>query len=107
MKSRLYSIIKSPIVTEKSNNVLANTNTYTFSVVRDANKLEIKAAVEEAFNVKVKSVNTLNMQGKVKRTGQRIGRRQDWKRHILLYNQVKLFHLVKVMLNRSKEDGNR
>jgi len=80
MKSRLYSIIKSPIVTEKSNNVLANTNTYTFSVVRDANKLEIKAAVEEAFNVKVKSVNTLNMQGKVKRTGQRIGRRQDWKK---------------------------
>ena len=65
MKSRLYSIIKSPIVTEKSNNVLAETNTYTFSVVRDANKLEIKAAVEEAFNVKVKSVNTLNMQGKV------------------------------------------
>lgn len=80
MKSRLYSIIKSPIVTEKSNNVLAETNTYTFSVVRDANKLEIKAAVEEAFNVKVKSVNTLNMQGKVKRTGQRIGRRQDWKK---------------------------
>lgn len=78
-KSRLYSIIKSPLVTEKTNNV-AQLGTYTFSVVRDANKLEIKAAVEEIFNVKVKSVNTLNYQGKVKRTGQRIGRRQDWKK---------------------------
>lgn len=78
-KSRLYSIIKSTIVTEKSNNVAKN-NTYTFVVERDANKLEIKEAFQTIFGVEVKSVNTLNYMGKTKRTGQRIGRRQDWKK---------------------------
>ncbi|MGN1394511.1 MAG: 50S ribosomal protein L23 [Succinivibrionaceae bacterium] len=78
-KSRLYSILKRPIVTEKTSGLLQS-GTYAFAVVTDANKQEIKAAVEEIFNVKVKSVNTLNYQGKVKRTGQRLGRRQDWKK---------------------------
>jgi large subunit ribosomal protein L23 len=76
---RLYSIIKAPVVTEKSNNLQA-LNTFVFKVEPNANKQEIKFAVEQIFDVKVKSVRTLNMKGKVKRTGARLGRRQDWKK---------------------------
>ena len=49
-------------------------------VLPSASKDEIKFAVEQIFDVKVKSVNTLNVRGKVKRTGNRMGRRQDWKK---------------------------
>ena len=76
---RLYSIIKAPVVTEKSN-ALAAMNTFVFKVDSSANKQEIKFAVEQIFQTKVKSVRTLNMPGKVKRTGGRLGRRQDWKK---------------------------
>lgn len=75
-----YDIIKRPIITEQS---MAETGDkkYTFEVARDANKIEIAKAVEEIFGVKVKKVNTLNMQGKVKRTGRYPeGRRPAWKK---------------------------
>ena len=75
-----YDIIKRPIITEQS---MAETGgkKYTFEVARDANKIEIARAVEEIFGVKVKKVNTLNMQGKVKRTGRYPeGRRAAWKK---------------------------
>jgi len=75
-----YDIIKRPIITEQS---MAETGDkkYTFEVARDANKIEIAHAVEEIFGVKVKKVNTLNMQGKVKRTGRYPeGRRPAWKK---------------------------
>ena len=63
-----YDIIKRPTVTEKSM-ILAADKKYTFEVAKDANKIEIAKAVEEIFGVNVAKVNTLNMQGKVKRTG--------------------------------------
>lgn len=75
-----YDIIRRPIITEQS---MAETGDkkYTFEVARDANKIEIAKAVEEIFGVKVKKVNTLNMQGKVKRTGRYPeGRRPAWKK---------------------------
>jgi Ribosomal protein L23 len=75
-----YDIIKRPIITERS---MANTEMrcYTFEVAKDANKIEIKKAVEEIFDVKVQKVNTLNMQGKEKRTGRYpAGRRPSWKK---------------------------
>ncbi len=80
IKSRLYDIIKSPLVTEKTNDVSKANNVVAVAVVRDATKPEIKAAFEEILGVKVKAVNTLNCRGKVKRVGQRTGRRQDWKK---------------------------
>ena len=80
IKSRLYNIIKSPVFTEKTVALNKVYNVVSVAVVRDANKYEIKEAFEQIFSVKVKSVNTLNCQGKVKRTGQRLGRRQDWKK---------------------------
>ncbi len=75
-----YDIIKRPIITERS---MAGTEMkrYTFEVAKDANKIQIAKAVEEIFGVKVAKVNTLNMQGKEKRTGRfPAGRRPAWKK---------------------------
>ncbi len=75
-----YDIIKRPIITEQSM-AASQDKRYTFEVAKDANKIEIAKAVEEAFGVKVAKVNTLNMQGKTKRMGaQPAGRRPSWKK---------------------------
>ena len=75
-----YDIIKRPIITEQSMAETAGKK-YTFEVAKDANKIEIAHAVEEIFGVKVAKVNTLNMQGKLKRTGRYpVGRRASWKK---------------------------
>jgi large subunit ribosomal protein L23 len=67
-----FQVIKRPIVTEKSTK-LSQKNQYTFEVDRNANKIEIKKAVEELFNVKVVSVNVVNEIAKAKRVGQHSG----------------------------------
>ena len=73
-------VIIRPIVTEHSYDQMEN-NVYTFEVAKNANKIEIAKAVEEIFGVKVAKVNTLNMQGKMKRMGARpAGRRPSWKK---------------------------
>lgn len=77
------SIIKMAIVTEKSTNLRAKQNKYAFMVDREANKIEIKRAVEQLFKVKVKNVHTMNMHGKVKRMGRFEGKRPDWKKAIV------------------------
>jgi large subunit ribosomal protein L23 len=56
-------------------------------VAPDANKIEVKKAVEEAFKVSVKGVNILNVRGKVKRLGRNVGRRRDWKKAIVTLNE--------------------
>ena len=56
---------------------------YTFEVDKNATKIEIKSAIEEIFGVKVQRVNTMNMQGKLKRQGAHIGRRPSWKKAIV------------------------
>ncbi|MCL2545924.1 MAG: 50S ribosomal protein L23 [Oscillospiraceae bacterium] len=81
MKSS-YDIIIKPIITEKSMSG-AEDKKYVFQVARDANKIEIKRAVEEIFSVKVLSVNTLNMMGKEKRMGVHVGRRSAFKKAIV------------------------
>ncbi|MBR1376967.1 MAG: 50S ribosomal protein L23 [Bacilli bacterium] len=75
-------IIKAPIVTEKSAR-LANDNTITFSVDPKANKTEIKQAVEKLFNVKVESVNTVNVRPKKKRVGRYVGKTNKVKKAIV------------------------
>ena len=73
-------IIIRPVITEHSYDQMEK-NTYTFEVAKTANKIEIAKAVEEIFGVKVAKVNTLNMQGKMKRMGYRpAGRRPSWKK---------------------------
>ncbi|MGI5206578.1 50S ribosomal protein L23 [Spirillospora sp. CA-108201] len=75
-------IIIAPVVSEKSYGLL-DENKYTFVVRPDANKTQIKQAVESVFGVKVQSVNTLNRQGKRKRTRFGYGKRKDTKRAIV------------------------
>ena len=78
-----YDIIRRPVITEQSMEAVADKK-YVFMVDVNANKTEIKAAVELAFGVKVAKVNTLNVQGKMKRLGaQPAGRRASWKKAIV------------------------
>lgn len=76
----LYTIIKKPLVTEKSTIQKDSGNVVSFVVDRDSNKLQIRTAVETLFNVRVKDVRTLVVSGKVKRTGRFTGKRQNWKK---------------------------
>jgi large subunit ribosomal protein L23 len=75
-------VLLAPVISEKSYGLL-DENKYTFVVSPDANKTQIKIAVEQVFNVKVLDVNTLNRQGKRKRTRSGFGRRKDTKRAIV------------------------
>jgi len=75
-------VLLAPVISEKSYGLL-DQNKYTFIVRPDANKTEIKIAVEQVFNVKVKNVNTINRQGKRKRTKQGFGKRKDTKRAVV------------------------
>ncbi|MBO5565754.1 MAG: 50S ribosomal protein L23 [Succinivibrio sp.] len=79
-EARLMNILRVPVVSEKSQNALQNANTCVFKVLKDASKDEIKAAFEKLFNVQVKSVHTINMQGKSRRTVHGAGKRSDWKK---------------------------
>ena len=75
-------VLLAPVISEKSYGLL-DENKYTFIVRPDANKTQIKIAVEQVFNVKVLDVNTLNRQGKRKRTRSGFGRRKNTKRAIV------------------------
>ncbi|MDO5714066.1 MAG: 50S ribosomal protein L23 [Tissierellia bacterium] len=77
-----YDIIIRPIITERSMMDMEE-NKYTFVVAKKANKREIKTAIEDIFDVKVKNVNTMNMRGKLKRQGATSGRRPNWKKAIV------------------------
>lgn len=77
-----HDIIIKPIITEKS---MANValKKYTFKVMKSANKVEIAKACEEAFGVKVKKVNTLNVNGRLKRQGRNEGYTPSWKKAVV------------------------
>ena len=75
----LSDVILKPIITEKSMDMIADKR-YVFKVVKDANKAEIAAAVEELFNVKVQDVNTISMKRKPKRLGVHAGYTAAWKK---------------------------
>lgn len=77
------NIVISPIISEKSENQVHENNTYTFKVSINANKIEIKHAIEKIFSVKVLDVNTIRMLGKPKSLGRYNGKRPDWKKAIV------------------------
>ena len=81
-KERMYEIIRSPLITEKTT-LISEHNQVSFRVPLEASKPEIKAAVEGLFKVKVTAVNTLRQKGKVKRFRGRPGRRPDTKKAIV------------------------
>ena len=86
MNRRDY-VLKLPIITEKSTLVKETLRTVAFKVLRDANKIEIKDAVEKIFKVKVQSVRTANFHGKKRRQGRHVGRRPDWKKAYVTLKQ--------------------
>jgi large subunit ribosomal protein L23 len=77
-----YQIIRRPLITEKGTDLKDQANQYLFEVARDANKIEIKRAVESLFRVKVLQVRTLSVKGKKKRLGRFVGRTSDWKKAV-------------------------
>ncbi|MBF0421490.1 MAG: 50S ribosomal protein L23 [Magnetococcales bacterium] len=79
----MYTILEAPRITEKSTHCQEVGNQVIFEVQREANKAQIKAAVEKLFEVKVVGVQTVNVKGKVKRFGRTMGRRKDWKKAIV------------------------
>ena len=79
-QERLLQILLAPHVSEKTNRLAERHNQVVFKVLPDASKPEIKGAVEMLFNVKVKGVTVLNVKGKRKRFGGRIGQRSDWRK---------------------------
>lgn len=81
--SNYRDIIKAPIITEKSADLAQNKNTITFSVDVNANKTQIKQAIEKIFNVKVESVNTVNVKPKKKRVGRYAGKTNKVKKAIV------------------------
>ena len=82
MKLTSHDIIRKPVITEKSMAAMAE-NKYTFIVHINANKSQIKRAVEEVFNVKVSNVATSRTMGKTKRMGVHVGKRSDYKKAIV------------------------
>jgi large subunit ribosomal protein L23 len=76
----IYDVIKKPLVTEKTTVEKDEKNVIAFVVNGAANKIEIKAAVEQLFNAQVASVNTVNVAGKTKRTNRGMGKRSNWKK---------------------------
>jgi len=77
-----YGIIRRPLITEKAQNLTVS-NKYVFEVDKRANKLQIKEAIEVAFNVSVAAVNTCMMKGKVRRYGRAETKQPDWKKAIV------------------------
>ena len=82
MKSN-KTILRRPIITEKATYLKGKSNKYVFEVEKKCNKIEIKNAVEEQFNVTVKDVHTYSTHGKIRTRGKYSGRRPDWKRAIV------------------------
>ncbi len=76
-------VVIRPVVTERTTELGEEQNAYTFVVTKDANKIEIRQAVERLFSVKVASVNTLNYRGKWRRVGRSLGRRPGYKKAIV------------------------
>lgn len=80
MMTDQYDIIRMPRITEKGSRLKERSNVLTFEVRTDANKVQVRKAIETIFKVKVLDVTTVNVPGKKKRMGMRLGRTSDWKK---------------------------
>jgi large subunit ribosomal protein L23 len=93
-----HSILRLPVITEKSTFEKEKLQTLTFKVARNANKVEIKGAVESIFKVKVASVRTANFHGKIRRQGRFAGRKPDWKKaYVTLKKGEKMFEFSEMV----------
>lgn len=82
-EERLLQVLLAPHISEKTTAAADASNQHTFRVTTDATKTEVKQAVEKLFNVKVSKVQVVNVKGKSKRFGQRLGKRSDWRKAIV------------------------
>lgn len=87
MKLDLHRVLIQPLLTEKVTAMRENNNIVSFLVHPDANRLQVKQAVEMLLKVKVDRVNVMNVQGKVKRLGRFSGKRSDWKKAFVKLKQ--------------------
>jgi len=76
-RERIFKVLKAPLISEKATMLAEKHNQVVFKVAPNATKPEIKKAVEALFNVKVESVQTVNIKGKTKRTARGLGKRND------------------------------
>ncbi len=89
-----YSIVRHPILSEKGTRLSETENKFVFRVRRQANKIEIKRAVEKLYKVRVRDVNTMNVRGKKKRMGFTMGKRPDWKKAIVTLEEGETLSFV-------------
>ena len=93
----LSKVIRRPLITEQGTVMRERHNQYYFEVAPDANKHEIRQAIEHFFGVKVTNVRTMNYRGKVKRMGRFSGKRADWKKAVVTLeagDSIDLFEIV-------------
>ena len=83
MSDHLYSVIKRPVITEKSNHLREQENQYVFEVMGKATKVQVRQAVEQIFGVRVLSVRTSVVRGKVKRIRRGLGKLPNWKKAVV------------------------
>jgi large subunit ribosomal protein L23 len=91
------TIVRRAMISEKGTRLREKQNGFLFEVSRDANKIEIKRAIEAIFNVKVNSVRTIRVHGKPKRQGRYAGHRPDWKKALVTLakgSTIELFEQV-------------
>ncbi len=93
-KERLMQVIRAPIVSEKTSLVQEKSNQFVFEVASDATKGDVKAAVEVLFNVKVDSVNVVNVRGKSRAFRGRLGKRSDWRKAYVRLSQGQTIDLT-------------
>lgn len=92
-----HDVIIRALITEKGTKMRETGNRYLFQVSPEANKIEIKSAIEQVFGVTVESVRTQNVMGKIKRLGRNLGRRPNWKKAIVTLKEgdnIELFEEV-------------
>jgi large subunit ribosomal protein L23 len=98
MNKQAHSILKLPVITEKSTFQKEKHQTLTVKVARDANKIEIRDAVEKIFRVKVAAVRTANFHGKIRRQGRFSGHKPDWKKaYVTLKKGEKMFEFSEML----------
>ena len=92
----LSKVIVRPLITEQSAEMREAFNQYQFQVAPEANKLEVKSAVEQYFGVKVVQVRTMNYRGKIKRMGRFSGKRADWKKAVVTLAEGETIDLFEI-----------
>jgi large subunit ribosomal protein L23 len=93
----IYDVLLGPMLTEKGTLLKEKENKVLFKVAKEANKIEIKRAVEETFKVKVDNVATINCRGKIKRMGRHEGKRPDWKKAIITLKEGEKLDVIEGM----------